>query len=226
MRHSRRRISHIIWDWNGTLFNDSIALINSTIEAFRVAGLPTITRTDYQRNHTQPIPVFYDRLAGRSLTDAEQQTLDTNFRRAYVRARDDLNLTVDTVEALLAWREHGGTQSVLSMHPRDIVTSLIHKFGIADFFTAVDGLIGSQTARKAPHLAQHLRKLRVAADRVLMVGDSVDDVLAAQEYGVGIVIYHAGPEALHVSDHFDGFNVRIVKSLREAVDYAAASGAA
>src|SRR5262249_42074924 len=69
------RIEHIVWDWNGTLFGDSAALIDATIEAFHAAGLPAVTRERYQRHHAQPIPLFYNRLAGRDLSDAEQDAL-------------------------------------------------------------------------------------------------------------------------------------------------------
>ena len=48
-------IEHLVWDWNGTLFGDGRALIESTIEAFAAAGMPPITRELYQRHHSQPI---------------------------------------------------------------------------------------------------------------------------------------------------------------------------
>lgn len=38
------RIDHIVWDWNGTLFDDGDALVQATIDAFAAAGLSTVTR--------------------------------------------------------------------------------------------------------------------------------------------------------------------------------------
>lgn len=35
-------ISHIVWDWNGTVFGDSRALINATVDAFAACGLPPV----------------------------------------------------------------------------------------------------------------------------------------------------------------------------------------
>lgn len=51
---------------------------------------------------------------------------------------------------------------------------------------------------------------------MLLVGDSVDDAVAARECGTGFRLYHAGRDALHARDHFAGMS--IVDALGEAVD--------
>jgi phosphoglycolate phosphatase-like HAD superfamily hydrolase len=211
-------IEHIIWDWNGTIFGDSGALIDATIDTFAAAGLKPITRADYQRHHMQPITEFYNRLSGRQLTDEEQTRLDSGFHAAYARHREWVTLTADAVEALTLWSNAGKRQSLLSMYPHDRLMPLVTGAGIAGFFTRIDGTDGVEIRRKAPHLARHLRQLDVAPQRVLVIGDSVDDVVAAGECGVHCVVYHAGEDALHARDHFDGTGVPIVSSLREAVD--------
>lgn len=210
-------VEHIIWDWNGTLFADGGALIDSTIEAFDSAGLDRISRHDYQTRHRQPISSFYDKLVGRSLSDVEQGHLDAGFQAAYLKRRDGIVLTHDAIDALTDWREAGGGQSLLSMYPHDRLLPLVDKFGIGAFFKRVDGLVGTEIGRKSPHLKRHLDRLGVPAARVLLVGDSVDDARAARECGVSCILYHAGPDSLHALDHFDQLGVPIVESLREAV---------
>jgi len=86
-------VEHIVWDWNGTLLGDGPALIEATIEAFRECGLPVVTREFYQLNHVQPIPLFYERLAGRTLTDAEHSRLAAGFETAYGKRRAAVTLT-------------------------------------------------------------------------------------------------------------------------------------
>ncbi|MDX8031032.1 HAD hydrolase-like protein [Lentzea sp. BCCO 10_0856] len=208
---------HIIWDWNGTLFADGEALIDSTIDAFTHAGLGAITREAYQLHHRQPIPEFYEQLVGRRLTRVEQGLLDKSFQAAYLGRRERIELTEDAVKALETWRDANGSQSLLSMHPHDRLMPLVKKFDIGDFFVRVDGLVGTEFARKAPHLQRHLDHIGVPADRVLLVGDSVDDARAAMACGVSCVLYHAGPNALHALDHFVALGVPVVKGLLEAV---------
>ncbi len=211
-------VEHIVWDWNGTLFGDGAALIESTIAAFQAAGLPVVTRETYQRHHTQPIPLFYDRLAGRDLSEDEQAALAGHFQMAYLARRDSIPLTHDAATSLQRWRDTGRSQSLLSMYPHDELMPLVHKTGIADYFTIVDGLRTGERGRKAPHLRRQLDELGLDPSTVLLVGDSVDDAAAARECGTGFRLYHAGRDALHARDHFAGMS--IVDTLGEAVEAA------
>jgi len=208
---------HIVWDWNGTLLGDSGALIAATIDAFQACGLPPITRADYRRHHTQPIPLFYERLAGRVLSDEEQENLDRCFRTAYARHRSSVALTADAEAALRRWAGTGRTQSLLSMYPHDALVPLVRAAGIAAYFTRIDGSVGAQVAYKAPHLSRHLDRLGVRRERVLLVGDSVDDARAAAQCGVACVLYHAGDAALHAREHLAELGVPIAATLEEAV---------
>ncbi|MEV0591407.1 HAD family hydrolase [Nonomuraea cavernae] len=213
-----RSIKHIIWDWNGTLFGDSRTLIEATISAFAAAGFPPPTPELYQRHHTQPIPLFYNRLAGRELTDSEQRLLDLYFQESYARYRDEIMLNRLALEALDRWSLSGGTQSLLSMHPQERLLPLVRKAGIFERFTVVDGLVEGEPGRKAPHLELHLRRLPFDRREVLLIGDSVDDGLAARECGTACLMYHAGPDALHDLEHFSDLPFPVVGSLLEAVD--------
>jgi phosphoglycolate phosphatase-like HAD superfamily hydrolase len=215
-------ITHIIWDWNGTILGDSRALIASTIDAFHACGLPPVTIADYQRHHVQPIPLFYDRLAGRTLSAAEQVRLDECFRAAYARHSREVGLTADATIALRRWAEAGGTQSLLSMFPHTELQALVDAADIAPYFLRVDGGIGPDAAGKAPYLARHLARLDLEPGRVLLVGDSVDDAHAARVCRTRCLVYHAGADALHARDHFTDLGTPVVTSLRQAVDAALA----
>jgi phosphoglycolate phosphatase-like HAD superfamily hydrolase len=213
-------IDHLVWDWNGTILGDSRALIAATIDAFRVCGLHPITLADYQRHHVQPIPLFYERLAGRVLTEQEQARLAECFMTAYAKHREAVTLTADALVALQQWAAAGHGQSLLSMFPHAALTPLVTAMGVAPFFARVDGSVGPDVSAKAPHLARHLEILDLKPDRVLLVGDSVDDARAAAACGVRCLLYHAGDDALHARDHFTGLGVTVVGSLREAVEVA------
>jgi phosphoglycolate phosphatase-like HAD superfamily hydrolase len=219
-------IEHIVWDWNGTLLGDSRALIEATIDAFRECALPPVTFADYQRHHVQPIPLFYERLAGRPLSDAEQERLALSFQNAYARHRTTATLTADAVDALTTWAGAGGRQSLLSMYPHAALLPLVEAAGLTTYFTRVDGSTGRDVAHKAPHLARHLRDQRIDPARALLIGDSVDDVRAARECGLRCIVYHPGPDALHDRTHFATEAVPLVPTLRAAVEAALRSAAA
>jgi phosphoglycolate phosphatase-like HAD superfamily hydrolase len=210
-------IKHIIWDWNGTLFGDSRALIDSTIDAFTAAGLPPITREQYQAHHTQPIPLFYERLAGRTLTRAEQESLNDHFQTAYLSRRPHLELEPGAREALELWHRAGGRQSLLSMHPHRRLVPLVREKRIGHLFTLVQGWTGGDPDDKTPHLVRHLAELGLAPEEVQLVGDSAGDARAARSCGVACVLYHASERALHARDHFTSLEVTVSESLNEIV---------
>lgn len=212
------RVRHLVWDWNGTLFDDAGALIDATIAAFHAAGLPPITRRQYQRLHVKPPRLFFERLADRPLTDAEHDSVVRLFREAYHLRRGGIRLTHDAVDALTRWRRSGRGQSLLSMYEHSALVQLVLKSGIADFFTRVDGLVDSESGHKAPHLARHLTRLGLDPAEVALIGDSADDAAAAAECGAACVLYHSGEHALHSPEHLAAAGVPVVRSLREGVD--------
>ena len=75
--------THLVWDWNGTLFHDNDAVIGATNAAFAEVGLEPITLEQYRELYCVPIPRFYERLMGRLPTDAEWEVMDEIFHRHY-----------------------------------------------------------------------------------------------------------------------------------------------
>src|SRR5262249_39327218 len=192
----RMRVDHVVWDWNGTLFNDGDALVRATIDAFAAAGLSPVTRALYQAHFARPISTFYDKLAGRTLSPAEQLALDEHFQLFYARYIEETTLAPDAVRALAAWRDAGASQSLLSMYPEEKLLALLAKFPIGHYFVRIDGLDDYKSPRKEPHLCRHLTELGVSTSRVLLVGDSVDDVHAARTCGIACMLYHPAEQAL------------------------------
>ncbi|MER7082321.1 Phosphoglycolate phosphatase, HAD superfamily [Saccharopolyspora kobensis] len=208
------RTAHVVWDWNGTLFDDADALIQSTIEAFEVIGAPPVTVEQYREQHTQPIDVFYDRLFGAPVPPDVRSALHAAFHEAYSRRRPSLSLAVDAREVLGAIAARGLSQSLLSMHPHDRLTTLVDRFGITAHFARIDGQRGPDRGFKRAHLAEHLAELGLTAGDALLIGDSVDDAVAAKALGMRCVLYASG---LHATEVLAEQGVPVVTSLREAI---------
>jgi phosphoglycolate phosphatase-like HAD superfamily hydrolase len=215
-------IDHIVWDWNGTLFDDGDALLLATIDACALAGLPTVTRDRYQAHFTRPISDFYDALAEKNLTPAEHVVLEGHFQHSYAHRMATATVHQDAVSALTAWRDSGGTQSLLSMFPHERLTELAQLSTIAHFFVRVDGMSVAEPHRKEPHLRRHLAALDIDPSRVLVVGDSADDMHAAQACGVRCVLYHPGERALLSPVRARDLGVPMAADLLDAVRWAAA----
>jgi phosphoglycolate phosphatase-like HAD superfamily hydrolase len=207
---------HVVWDWNGTLFDDLHVVVEAVNAGLAGAGRPPISLDDYRDHYTRPVKVFYDRLFGREVTAEEWQGLDRRFHEGYRRLLGGARLTSDALAALETVESAGASQSLLSMFPHDELVPLVGRLGIARFFDRIDGLTGPPGDRKAIYLEAHLRALVGAEDplRVLVVGDTPDDAEAAAHVGARCVLYDNGSHHRH---ELEAAGVPVVGSLMAAV---------
>ncbi len=206
--------THVVWDWNGTLFDDVSAMYGAACEVFAARGLPAVTMSAYRAAYTRPISLFYSRLFGREFDPAEFPGLEQDFHAAYRSRMTPCGLAEGAAEALASWRGRGGTQSLLSMWRHAELLPFVEWFGIAGEFMRIDGLRGLGGGRKSAHLAAHLAALGLRPADVLVVGDSVDDADAAADAGAACVLYDGG---YHDRNALDAVGVPVVGNLEQAL---------
>ncbi|WP_438293567.1 HAD family hydrolase [Streptomyces sp. HUAS TT7] len=214
-----KRPAHLVWDWNGTLLDDNVAIIEATNAAFAELGLEPITLERYRDLYCVPIPRFYQRLIGRLPTDAEWLVMDEAFHQQYWARADACGLTEGAAELLAARWAAGLSQSLLSMAPHEHLVPIVRRHGITDHFVRVDGRTGPSHGSKAEHMVRHLTALRAAdpeisGERTVVIGDAVDDAVAAAAVGAKAVLFTGGS---HSRASLAAAGVPVVDSLAEAV---------
>ncbi|UQA95132.1 HAD family hydrolase [Streptomyces halobius] len=213
-----KHAAHIVWDWNGTLFHDIDAVIAATNSAFAEIGLEPITLEQYRELYCVPIPRFYERLMGRLPTESEWLVMDETFHRHYIEHRVSCGLAEGADVLLEGWQAAGRSQSLLSMYGHDDLIPLVRGFGIESRFVRVDGRTGPSGGSKSAHLVRHLEALQwVDPGRTVVIGDAVDDAIAARDAGAYAVLYTGGS---HSRGSLEGAGVPVVDSLVEAVEAA------
>lgn len=209
-------VHRVVWDWNGTLFDDLEIVLEAVNLGVSGFGLPPITLDDYRNHYTRPVKVFYDRLFGRSVSESEWRELDRRFRAGYRELMSHARLTTDARAALDRVAGSKAAQSLLSMFPHDELVPLVEALGIDGYFDRIDGLRGEPGDTKAAYLESHLRFLISGEDPagVLVVGDTPDDAVAAEHVGAQVVLYDNG--AHHRTD-LEAVGVPVFDSLVDAV---------
>ncbi|RLU78926.1 phosphatase [Streptomyces griseocarneus] len=210
-----KHVAHIVWDWNGTLFHDIDAVISATNAAFAEIGLEPITLERYRELYRVPVPEFYRRLMGRLPTTVEWEHMDEIFHRHYRDHAPRCGLA-EGAEGLLAdWQGAGGTQSILSMHGHEELVPLVRGFGIEPRFVRVQGRTGPSGGGKSEHMSRHVAGLDgISPRRTVIIGDAVDDAVAAAHVGAYAVLYTGGS---HSRTSLAEAGVPVVDSLAEAV---------
>jgi phosphoglycolate phosphatase-like HAD superfamily hydrolase len=207
--------THLVWDWNGTLFHDIDAVIGATNASFAELGLPSITVDRYRELYCVPVPRFYERLLGRLPSDAEWAVMDATFHRYYWALAESCGLAEGAAELLAARRAAGLTQSLCSLAPHEQLVPIVAAHGISDHFLRVDGRRDSSTAGKAAQMVRHLESLGPLDPRdVVVIGDTLDDAVAAAHVGARAVLYTGGS---HTRAALESAGVPVVDSLAEAV---------
>lgn len=206
---------HILWDWNGTLFDDIEAIVGATNEVFLPYELPPLDADGFRAVYTRPVWVTYEVMLGRELREGEWRLLDDGFHQSYFRLMTACRLAEGAEAMIKAW---SGTQSLCSMAPHSHLEPLVTSFGLDTFFVRVDGLRdGGTGGEKADHMLAHIREAGVDPAKTLVIGDSVDDGVAAKHVGARAVLYTGGmtPRA-----KLEETGWPVVDSLAEALNYA------
>lgn len=213
-----KHTTHLVWDWNGTLLDDISAVIGATNAAFAEIGIEPITLARYRELYCVPIPRFYERLMGRLPTEAEWLVMDEAFHRHYTELRVLCALTHGVEELLVEWQSAGRSQSLLSMYGHEQLLPVVRGYGIERHFVRVDGRTGPSGGSKAAHMARHVAALGgVTPERVVVIGDAVDDAVAAAHVGARAVLYTGGS---HSRASLEPAGAPVVDTLAEAVELA------
>jgi phosphoglycolate phosphatase-like HAD superfamily hydrolase len=210
-------IAHVVWDWNGTLFDDLHVVVEAVNAGIGPLGLEEITLDDYRTHYTRPVKRFYDRLVGREISQHEWLDLDRRFHDAYRERLPTARLAAEAVATLEALRDGSISQSLLSMFPHDELVPLVDRLGIRDYFELINGLRGEPGAQKARFMERHLRELMRHEDPagVLVIGDTVDDAVAAFHVGARAVLVDNGSHHLH---ELQASGAPVVATLAEALE--------
>lgn len=210
---------HIIWDWNGTLFDDLHIVVDSVNASLAAIGSDRAIDGDGYRDHyRRPVRSFYDVLLGRAVTDTEWDTINRRFHDAYFERLDEASLNLEAHAAVAEVQTRNLTQSILSMWTDSLLRPTVARHGLAEFMLAIQGSQAAEGAIKAALLRDHLATLDLGSTKVVMVGDTFDDAHAADDVGIGAVFFDGGSHHRHA---LEATGVPVADTLRHAVDLAA-----
>ena len=219
-------MTHIIWDWNGTLFDDlSIVVesVNATLEQFGADATAAIDADGYRDKYTRPVHLFYDALLGRRTNEQEWDWLDKTFHDSYRSRLPRGDLVHDARSALDLVVELGLTQSLLSMWWHRELVPMVQKLDVDRYMTRIDGHRGTSSGQtKTSLLEKHLSALSLggAAGELVVIGDTLDDARRAAATGLQAILYDGGT---HHLVELEAARVPVAASLVEAVGLAVRS---
>ncbi len=199
----------ILWDWNGTLLDDSAACVEALCEILSRRNLPPVTLERYRRDFSFPARDFYARI-GIELEKEDWDSLAREYHESYLKR--SAPLAPDARAALENAEKQGFGQYILSAMRADFLEKAVAQHGISQYFRRIcgtDNLDGGSKASVAASMAEE-----IDVSRAVVVGDSLHDLEVARLIGAACILYSGGS---HAPERLRGHGVPVVDTLRETV---------
>lgn len=183
-------MKHILWDWNGTLLDDTQAALDTLNIMLARRGRSAIGMKFYRDHFSFPVRPFYDTI-GMSVPDDEWDALAQEYHDTYHSLPYGLNR--DAFAALELVRAEGAGQSVISALHQRFLDEETAGLGVArymDYVYGTDNLDGGSKLARARELLSRL--VRSGSDAIVLIGDSIHDFEVARDLGVACVLYSGG----------------------------------
>lgn len=188
---------YILWDWNGTLLDDTQAALDALNAMLAKRGGRLIDMGFYRDHFAFPVRPFYESI-GIALAHEDWDALAREYHELYAARPKRLN--PEAIAALEMVRAAGVGQSIVSALRQDLLDAATAAFGVAsfmDFVYGVDNLDGASKLDRAVALASSLTRGFAGPEplRMTLIGDSLHDQEVAAAIGARCVLCAQGSHA-------------------------------
>ncbi|RPH28742.1 phosphoglycolate phosphatase [Buttiauxella warmboldiae] len=213
------KIRGIAFDLDGTLVDTALGLTEALDQALYALELPTAGEENVEKWIGNGADVLIQRALSWALKGEEPEADKCRIARKlfdtfYAQTAEEGSFLFPEVAATLAvLAEKGLPMGLVTNKPTPFVLPMLERLGIAHYFKVIIG--GDDVEHKKPHpeaLHKVMETLNLSAEELLFVGDSRNDILAAQAAGcraVGLTYgynYGESIELSHPDFVFDRFN--------------------
>ena len=209
------RYKHIVWDWNGTLLDDTAVCVGVVNGLLKGRRLPELTVERYREIFDFPVIDFYRRL-GFDFDSESFDSLAEQYHREYAGQLRNCALQPDTERTVNSIARAGMTQSVLSAYQQDKLRQALEWFGLADGFANIIGLDDYYAHSKLDNGRRLVRQLKDPPGEILFVGDTLHDYEVAAAMGVECVLLSCGHQS---PERLKNCKVPLLKTLSDLADW-------
>lgn len=194
MKRRLSEYSHVVWDWNGTLLDDRWLSVEALNALLRLEGRPQLDEDGYRAIFEFPVIRVYAAL-GFPTDDTSFRAGSIAYMAGYESRRMECGLHAGARETLVALRDAGIGQSVLSAYRHDLLETIIAGHNLGEFFTGLSGNSDIYAAGKAERALGHRQSLGLTPHEVLYIGDTAHDAETAEAMGADCILLAHGHQS-------------------------------
>ena len=179
---------YILWDWNGTLLDDTQAGLDTFNMMLARRGKNPISLSYYRDHFAFPVKPFYAEI-GFDLPHEDWNAIAREYHETYATFKPHLNR--GTFSALESLKSKGIGQSIISALRQDLLEKETIAHGVApfmEFIRGTDNLNGSSKLDRARELLTEIRRAHPTnAFAFTLIGDSLHDGEVAAALGIACI---------------------------------------
>lgn len=182
-------ITHIVWDYNGTVLDDAYTSVLAVNEMLSARGLPKTNLEIYKKTLVMPLTEYYKTVG--IYTD-DISVLSQEFR-GYCDKHKDNSRIFDGVYEVISFAKSKGIKNILlsSLYHEHLVEET-KKYNIEDWFDIISGLSDKNLGSKSGMADAIFKKEGIDPKNVLFIGDLVTDAKTAYELGADCILIPNG----------------------------------
>jgi phosphoglycolate phosphatase len=187
---------YILWDWNGTLLDDTEAALATLNEMIAVRGGQPIGMEFYRDHFAFPVRPFYDKIGIVAHDEDEWNGIAREYHEVYGRQPKKLNPLA--VTALEMAKEAGCRQSMVSALRQDLLEADMARNGVTKYFERIcgsDNLDGASKLDRARVLLRTLNDTVPSGTHFVLIGDALHDKEVADALGIDCILCAQGSHA-------------------------------
>ena len=184
----------VIWDWNGTLFNDIGACMVSMNILLAEHNLPLIqSEAQFRSIFRFPVIDFYRDLG----FDVEHDfsSLANKYVRDYQRECKNSNLQDGAVELLDYLSSHDIKQVIISAAKQEELLEQMQPFHLEEYFIGSYGLSDNLAQSKVELARTFLSTCDYQKEDIVIIGDTTHDSKVAHELGIDCILVDFGNQS-------------------------------
>lgn len=213
-------ITNLIWDWNGTLFDDLKLCVGVINEMLTRRSLAPLSVERYRDIFTFPVRDYYV-TAGFDFARDSFEDLSVEFMSAYEARRHDCPLQTGVRPVLERLGADGRRQFMLSAYNQSTLHELVDHFGLGGFFDHAMGLDNIYAHGKLDLGRELMARIPEPPAAALLIGDTLHDVEVARGLGVHCLLVAHGHQS---RARLEASGAPVVDSLEEVADVITAHG--
>ncbi len=204
----------IIWDWNGTLLNDTMLAVECMNRILYRRGIPVLSVGQYKKVFTFPVKEYYQ-LIGFDFDKEPFEVPAMEFIDQYNQMVWDCSLHENAKEVLNYFKNCGFGQYILSAMNQEILDQCLKYYQISHFFELVSGLSDHFAHSKLETGREMITKLNLEPKELLLIGDTIHDFEVASELGCSCILVSNGHQSY---ERLNRTGVIVVEDLMQLIN--------